>query len=64
MTNITRKQVKDFIENGKSLVYIIDYLYTLDYTEEQMFKALTGRGFNCNRELLADTFAKSFGVRI
>lgn len=62
MTNNLRKQLKSFINNGKSLVYIINYLFTLDYEEVEIVEMLTGRGFNCNKNLLLDTLEYHFAI--
>lgn len=62
MTRSLRNQLHDFINHGETLVNVINYLFTCDYEEDEIIEMLTGRGFNCNREILIDTFVVDFGM--
>lgn len=62
MTNNLRKQLHHFINTGKSLTYIINYLFSCDYDEVEIVKILTGRGFNCKLELVLDTLEYDFAI--
>lgn len=61
MTKNLRNQLHSMINRGDSLVDVINYLFTCDYSAEQILDILTGKGFNCRRDLLIDTLVEKFG---
>ena len=54
-------QIKQFINQGESLVYIINYLFTCDYTATEIVKILVSN-FNCQEQLLKDVFKVDFDI--
>lgn len=56
-----KEQIKAFIRQGETLVNIINYLFTCDYTETETFKILV-KHFGCDEQLLKDVFIVDFGI--
>ena len=64
MTRNLRKQLHEMIDRGETLVNIINYLFTCDYDVNEILTILTGRGFNCQKQLLVDTLFEDFGIEL
>lgn len=64
MTRTLRRQLHTMINNGETLVNIINYLFTCDYEVNEIINILTSKGFNCKKELLLDTLFEDFGLLI
>jgi hypothetical protein len=58
-----KRQVNDFINQGATLVDIINYLFTCDYGVEEIIQILVDH-FNCKRVLVRDTFFEYWGVLV
>lgn len=54
-------QIKQFVDQGESIVYIINYLFTCDYTATEIIKILVSN-FSCQEQLLKDVFKVDFGI--
>ena len=52
-------QLKEYVRK-QNLVYVINYLLTLDYDEVDIFHVLTGKPFSINKEELLDTFKNHY----
>ncbi len=61
ISKTVKRQIKDFINRGETLVYIINYLFTCDYTATEIVKILV-RNFKCQEQLLRDVFEVNFGI--
>jgi hypothetical protein len=64
MTRNLRTQLHSMINSGETLVNVINYLFTCDYEVIDILNILTSKGFNCKRELIADTLHDDFGIEI
>ena len=64
MTRNLRKQLHSMINRGETLINIINFLFTCDYTELEIIEMLTSDGFNCQKELLIDVLVDDFGITI
>lgn len=58
-----KRQVKDFINQNETLVNIINYLFTCDYTEREIIKILV-KHFGCQKQLLIDIFRVDFDIEL
>ena len=64
MTKISttlKRQLNDFINNGETLVNIINYLFTCDYEAAEIIRILV-HNFGCKEQLLKDVLAVDFGI--
>ena len=63
MKNTVRRQVKDFIRSNETMVNIINYLFTCDYSVNEIVEMLV-KNFGCNRQLVVDTLWVDFGMEM
>ena len=56
-------QLKEYI-NKEKLTYVINYLFTLDYDEVDVFNILTCKPFSISKEVLLDTLAYHYALDV
>ena len=61
ITRNLKEQIKSFINQGESLVSIINYLFTCDYTAIEIVKILVTY-FDCKEQLIRDVLEVNFGI--
>lgn len=61
--NQHKKMVNQFIKEGKSLVYVINYLFSCCYNVNDVIDILTNR-YHCRLDLLLDTLETDYNLSI
>lgn len=61
--NQHKKMVNQFIKEGKSLVYVINYLFSCCYNVNDVIDILTNR-YHCRLDLLLDTLETDYKISI
>lgn len=56
-----KNQIKDFINQGKTVIEIINYLFTCDYSATEVVKILV-KNFGCQEQLIKDVLKVDFGI--
>ena len=61
MKRTLKRQINEFVKKGETMVNIINYLFTCDYSPAEIVEMLV-KDFKCDRHLLKDTFYNDFGM--
>lgn len=63
MTNTLKRQINTMIKNNNSLIDIINYLFTCDYSVFKIIHILT-TNFNINEQEIITILKKYFNIEI
>lgn len=61
ITNNLKKQINEMIRKNETIVNIINFLFTCDYSVEEVAKILVNE-FGCKEQLVRDVFWVDFGM--
>lgn len=63
LSKTTKRQVNEFIEQGQSIMEIINYLFVCDYEATDILNILV-KNFKCNATLVKDVFCCDYEIKL